>query len=396
MDNEVYEYEEVIPQYSSKIIEKNPFNTRDTRSYSVNYRNRNNITGTLSDGGLRMSSKLQAKQSLKNSRSYTRQSQKYEYGSKLKEKRNYVYYVSGVGYVTQNEEPKKVTIPKIVEKPKPKPVLRAAKKEEDTFVQVKKIIDNYQYHETKNLRKGKKKSNVFHQRLSKPFEYMEEIRTTKNTPYTTIKTQGDYYDEEENIENHGSNYKKNCSSYLRYNPCHTSTARTSKYVQSLKNQTPKTVLKVQYQGDNITQPKESEYNDQTYEAKERNFPQFEDKFQVVNTEGNENYYKKENYGYRNSNNRTKYSRIIRNLGNDDEFNYKIQKNKSFRSGRAGGYKYSNYESNNSKGFTNESNYRSYRKLNNLKGIISGQFQETRELICPVHGTKVIIRTGGEY
>ena len=159
MENEIYEYEESEPQYpSTKFIEIHPFNLSENRSHSMNYNLRNNTSNYSSDRELRMSSKQQAKQSLKNSRSFSKKSQKYEYGSKIREKRNYVYYVSGVGYVTKNDEQKKNLLkPNIIEIPKtekPKVVLKTvAKNDEDNFVQIKKVIDNYQYHETKNIKK---------------------------------------------------------------------------------------------------------------------------------------------------------------------------------------------------------------------------------------------------
>lgn len=129
--------------------------------------------GTSSDGGLRMTKRLQAEASLANAPPNIEK--KFEYGSKLREKKNYVYYVSGVGYVSKDDEPKP--------EPKPKVIPKRVKKEEDTIIERKKIIDNYQYHETKNLRKPDKTSNVFHRRLAQPFEVTQQIRTSKATPY---------------------------------------------------------------------------------------------------------------------------------------------------------------------------------------------------------------------
>lgn len=138
-----------------------------------------NFNSNSSDGGLRQTMKKQAEESLKDTRSAS-QSEKFEYGSKLREKKNYVYYVSGVGYVTKEEEEEK-----------PKPVV---KKEEETYIERKHIIDNYQYHETKNIRKANKTSNVFHRRLAQPFEVTEQIKTKKGVPYSEVVDQKEIYE----------------------------------------------------------------------------------------------------------------------------------------------------------------------------------------------------------
>ena len=404
MENEIYEYEESEPQYpSTKFIEIHPFNLSENRSHSMNYNLRNNTSNYSSDRELRMSSKQQAKQSLKNSRSFSKKSQKYEYGSKIREKRNYVYYVSGVGYVTKNDEQKKNLIkPNIIEIPKtekPKVVLKTvAKNDEDNFVQIKKVIDNYQYHETKNIKKGKKKSNVFHQRLSKPFEYMEQIRSKKSTPYSTLQINTEYSDD----ENNELSYNRNNSYYLKTNPSYQeSNYRNSKYIVHNKRiQTPVSILKNRYQNENIIQPKEFKY-EEVYENKENNFPKFESKYQTINYERSENNYNKENYGYKsNINNKILYNRIIGNQNSDgeDEINYRFRETKNVKRGNSRRYRYKNYDENNknSKGFIYENSYQSYKNYNNFNGNIGGRFQKTRELICPVHGTKVIIKTEGEY
>ena len=53
--------------------------------------------------------------------------EKYIYSGKIKEKSNYLYYVSGIGYVTKEGVPAKDTKPKEVKvmkaKPKPAPVV---------------------------------------------------------------------------------------------------------------------------------------------------------------------------------------------------------------------------------------------------------------------------------
>ena len=95
--------------------------------------------------------------------------EKFEFADKLKEKRNYILYVSGVGHETKEIE-------EIEEMPQLPP------KEE--IIEQRQIIDNYQYHETKNVKKVNPKiiSITHHERLSIPFE-----RTTlkKYSSYTS-------------------------------------------------------------------------------------------------------------------------------------------------------------------------------------------------------------------
>ena len=138
-----------------------------TRQTKVKFADKTAGNVNTSDGGLRQTMKKQVEESLKEDTRSASQSEKYEYSSKLREKKNYVYYVSGVGYVTKEEE----------EKPKP-----VVKKEEEHYIERKHIIDNYQYHETKNIKKANKTSNVFHKRLAQPFEVTEQIKTTKKIP----------------------------------------------------------------------------------------------------------------------------------------------------------------------------------------------------------------------
>ena len=94
---------------------------------------------------------------------------KFEFADKLKEKRNYILYVSGMGHETKEIE-------EIEDLPLPPP------KEE--IIEERQIIDNYQYHETKNIKKKnpRRLSITHHERLSIPFE-----RTTlkRYSSYTT-------------------------------------------------------------------------------------------------------------------------------------------------------------------------------------------------------------------
>ena len=84
--------------------------------------------------------------------------EKFEYSEKLKEKKNYVLYVSGTGH-----ERKQIEEIEEVEKPEPP---------KEKVVEIHQIIDNYGYHETKNVKKvdKRRKSITHHERLSTPFE----------------------------------------------------------------------------------------------------------------------------------------------------------------------------------------------------------------------------------
>ena len=148
-------------------------------NFPPNLHDRSNSSQPASDNWLRMTKKKQAEASLNDDDG--RLSKKYEYASKLREKRNYVYYVSGVGYVTKEEEP---------EPPKPKPISipKVVNKEEEAFIERKKIIDNYQYHETKDLSNANKTSNVFHKRLAQPFEVTQQVKVKKIVPHIEQQT----------------------------------------------------------------------------------------------------------------------------------------------------------------------------------------------------------------
>ena len=116
--------------------------------------------------------------------------QKYSYSGKVSEKNNYVYYVSGVGYVSKNEENKtdkniiknktiKPAPPKTIPKPSSKPNQIKIQQKKVTEIDRKQIVDNYQYHETKDIKKENKKSTVNHQRLCEPFYSEANTRNSK-------------------------------------------------------------------------------------------------------------------------------------------------------------------------------------------------------------------------
>ena len=81
--------------------------------------------------------------------------EKYTYSGKVKEKDNYLYYVSGIGYVTKEGLPAKDNKPKEIKatKPQPKPArfvgerrtklfrIKSKKKKEETLLKISNIMN---------------------------------------------------------------------------------------------------------------------------------------------------------------------------------------------------------------------------------------------------------------
>jgi hypothetical protein len=130
---------------------------------------------------------------------------KFEEAGVKRKKRNYVLYESKLG--TEKEK----NLHKIEEapqpKPKPKPV--AKPRVEEKIIQKKKrleYLDNYQYHETKNIKNPKRVSIVTHQRLGdivggvyeehtyQRMSVNEQGKYSKETSQTTLRRgpQGQY------------------------------------------------------------------------------------------------------------------------------------------------------------------------------------------------------------
>ena len=79
------------------------------------------------------------------------QGNKFEFAEKLREKRNYILFVSGMGHETKEIEEINDFVPQAA------PL--------DKFIEEREIIDNYNYIETKNLKKPpKKKVTTHHER----------------------------------------------------------------------------------------------------------------------------------------------------------------------------------------------------------------------------------------
>ena len=102
---------------------------------------------------------------------------KFEYAKKLEEKRNYVLYASGMGH-------EKKQIQEIEQIPQPP--------EKAKIVEERQIIDNYGYHETKNIKKNdpKRLSITRHERLSTPYErrVIKQYDTHTSQPKQVLTT----------------------------------------------------------------------------------------------------------------------------------------------------------------------------------------------------------------
>ena len=110
----------------------------------------------------------------------------YTYAGRVREKNNYVYYVSGIGYVNKEGEKKpekKVIKNKIPTKPRKQSEnkVNAIRIQQKRYTEEDKeeLIDNYQYHETKDLKKDNKKTLVSHRRLCEPFYSLVHHRSSK-------------------------------------------------------------------------------------------------------------------------------------------------------------------------------------------------------------------------
>ena len=94
---------------------------------------------------------------------------------------------------------------------------RAGKlKKEEKIVEEKEIIDNYQYHETKDIRKfHKKDSQTHHQRLCSPFE---RTKLRKYASYTTEPGESGFRIIKKKDLVNKNDYSKDNLKYNKYNP----------------------------------------------------------------------------------------------------------------------------------------------------------------------------------
>ena len=102
--------------------------------------------------------------------------EKFDYGEKIKEKQNYVLYVAGQGQ-------EKKEIEEIEELP-------STGEKKERIIEQKELIDNYQYHETKDIKKKhSRNSQTQHKRLCDPFE---RTKVKKYSSYTSEPRKGGY------------------------------------------------------------------------------------------------------------------------------------------------------------------------------------------------------------
>ena len=159
---------------------------REYTSYTNNSLGRN-------DYNKRNSSFSSGQKALNQNRSFSSK-QKYSFGGRIREKNNYVYYVSGIGYVNKNGESQNAKREKNVIKIKqrPKPIVKQSK--EDKKEEITELIDNYQYHETKDIKRKNKETTVTHLRLCEPFYHTRSSRSRKRYSSYTEMPRGNKQD----------------------------------------------------------------------------------------------------------------------------------------------------------------------------------------------------------
>ena len=154
---------------------------------------------------------------------------KYTFAGTVKEKDNYMYYASGVGYVNKSGEPIKqevnetTTIRSVSQSTKP--IIR----DERTSIKIEtvrsdekgELIDNYNYKESKDTTNKGKDSIVIHRRLGDPFyqNILEERRRYQSLTHT-YPGRGSMY---------SSNEKDYSSYFLNSNRKRFETEKNDKY-----------------------------------------------------------------------------------------------------------------------------------------------------------------------
>ena len=120
--------------------------------------------------------------------------EKFMYSGKLKEKENYLYYVSGIGYVNKDGVPTKPdNKPKEIKvlSNKPKPMRKVEERVTITLQSTRperkggELLENFEYHETKEIGKKNKESLVVHRRLGDPF--YQNIKGGRSSSYTQVQ-----------------------------------------------------------------------------------------------------------------------------------------------------------------------------------------------------------------
>ena len=207
---------------------------------------------------------------------------KFEISEKLKEKKNYIMYHSGMGH-------EKNIIEEIEQIAQPKP--------KEKIIEERQIIDNYDYHEIKNIKKKKdpkRMSITHHQRLSSPFErtilkkYGSSTTVPQEKSYTTTTIKKSNYGAGNNSVNKYSSFtekqEKNktvapSKLYETYKP----TKNTTSYTQTKTTKTITTESKApvktsidKYQSRTITTQNKIETNKDG--DKKGNAPKYQPKY----------------------------------------------------------------------------------------------------------------------
>ena len=147
--------------------------------------------------------------------------EKFDYGEKAKEKENYVLYVAG-----QGQEKKEIEeMEQFAGKPK----------KQEKIVEEKEIIDNYQYHETKDIKKKhKKNTETHHQRLCSPFE---RTKIRKYSSYTTEPIQNGYKVIKTIDLVNKKDYARNLKPRNKYSSSNANNSKTQSTINSNKTET---------------------------------------------------------------------------------------------------------------------------------------------------------------
>ena len=203
---------------------------------------------------------------------------KFEFAEKLKEKKNYIMYSSGTGH-------EKKVIEEIEQIPQP-----------EKIIEERQVIDNYEYHETKDLKKKKdprRLSVTVHQRLSSPFErtvlkkYSSSISNQQPRSYTSKSTtkKTNYGEANGSLNKYNSFTTKQDKNktvapsklYETYKPSkNASSYMQKKTITTIKseNKAPIKTTVNQYQIKTITSSEKSQTNNSKYEDRRGNAPKY--------------------------------------------------------------------------------------------------------------------------
>ena len=152
--------------------------------------------------------------------------EKFDYGEKIKEKDNYVLYIAGQGQ-------EKKEIEEIEELPQ--------NGKNERIVEQKQIIDNYQYHETKDIKKKHaRNSQTKHKRLCDPFErttvkkYSSYTSEPRKRGYKIIRTTN-IVDKNDYTKDYLHTNKNNIRTHLNSYTARTQHSQNSRRVESNSN-----------------------------------------------------------------------------------------------------------------------------------------------------------------